>query len=191
MFPLDREVFRWINGWPDAWEPFFVFLSTGIDEAPVRVALGLLLLGMMIWKRTRTGALVGGLLWPIANAATDVIKATWSYPRPPGVLEDVIARVGISESMGTASAHAANNMFIAMAFTLAWGWRGAPWLLLPLFVGISRVYVGAHFPAQVLLGWLVGAFCAFVAWHTVRAYLHLRKKGEDPSPPTPAEAPEG
>ena len=41
--------------------------------------------------------------------------------------------------------------------TLALGWRwGAPWIVVALLVGVSRVYVGVHFPSQVVFGWTLG-----------------------------------
>ncbi len=63
------------------------------------------------------------------------------------------------------SAHAANSMAVALAAMFLWpGLK--PWaLILPLIIGYSRVYLGKHFPTDVLAGWAVGALAGMaVAW---------------------------
>ena len=46
--------------------------------------------------------------------------------------------------------------------------------VLALLTGLSRIYVGAHYPSQVLLGWVCGALCALIAVYTWGAYARLR-----------------
>lgn len=176
MNAWDVELLRTINQWPDAWAPFFLFLSKAIDTWWVRLALLGLVVALVWRKSTRRGILTAALGWPIANEATDVFKALIPFPRPPGLLEDVIIRNGVADTMGTASAHSANMMFVAVAFMLSYRWWGTPWLVLALGVGISRIYLGAHFPSQVLFGWAVGAVCAWGVHAAVGAVIRLREE---------------
>lgn len=188
MNGLDRDLFYAINGWSDAGREFWLFLSKGLNGTEVKIALALLAIALISFRKTRQGGLIAALGWPLANLITDIFKAAIPFPRPTGLIDNVILRVGDSGSMGTASAHSANMMFVAVAFTYHFKWWGAPWMAVAILVGISRIYVGAHFPSQVLFGWLCGAFAALLVIKTVEAAIHLvraRKERQDASVQSP------
>ena len=65
--------------------------------------------------------------------------------------------------------------FVLTAVLGRWGWM---WIPIAFFVGISRVYVGVHYPSQVLLGWLCGAFAGFLVVTMHRKWVELRKRNE-------------
>ena len=67
------------------------------------------------------------------------------------------------------SGHAFSAMVVCALFAYLavkyvpglWGWIGAILLIVfALLVGVSRVVVGAHYPTDVLAGWLLGAIFA-------------------------------
>ena len=66
------------------------------------------------------------------------------------------------------SGHAANAVAVYGSLAVHEKKRKLLWVLavvLPLLVGVSRVFVGAHFPTDVLCGWLLGALiAAFIPW---------------------------
>ena len=80
------------------------------------------------------------------------------------------------------SNHAAN-----MAALGAVGWwftrRRARWLwlLLPLVIGYSRIYLGFHYPSDVLGGWALGAAVAALILRAARARLE-RGRAEESAP---------
>jgi len=158
---IDLAIFRAINGWPDSLEPLFVTLSEGNKWLVVR----LILLGFLIYclwrKETRVAAIVAIIAWPIANEICDVLKNSLQMTRPSVDLLDANFRVNKLTSFGTASAHSANMMAVATAYLFYWRKAGYVWLVIAILTGISRIYVGVHYPYQVLWGWLVGAGTAF------------------------------
>jgi undecaprenyl-diphosphatase len=181
---LDVQTFYWINGWQlGPLSPVLVFFSIALGELWFRIALAALVIYLLVrnW-RTRMTLLGAILASGLGNEITDWLKAWFAGPRPYHVLPDVISRVGEAgpQSLATASAHSANMTAVATAFWLFLGWKwGLPWVLIAFFTGLSRIYVGAHFPAQVLLGWAVGVGAGFFVYfilELIRKWWLGRKK---------------
>lgn len=175
---MDLAIFQWINGWSDAFAPFFVFWSESNKWWPVRVGLILLLLGMLAYsKGTRRAAILAVLALVLANEATDFIKAARPTLRPCVELDAVNLRVGKLTSFGTASAHSANMAAVATVFGRELGKWGYLWIPVALLTGLSRVYVGVHYPWQVLLGWTTGILIALILTEGWRWWVKRTKEG--------------
>ncbi|MCW5942132.1 MAG: phosphatase PAP2 family protein [Fimbriimonadaceae bacterium] len=175
MREFDLEVFYWINRWPDAWSPVFHLLSEANKQTWFRVTMGLLVLAM-VWRKgaPRKTALLAMAAWPLSNEITDQLKGGFQMLRPCVELADAFLRVERLTSFGTASAHAANMAAIAYVFCRYLGPWGVPWVIVAFLTGLSRVYVGVHYPSQVLFGWLCGTFAAFLVTETYEAFVRWR-----------------
>lgn len=90
--------------------------------------------------------------------------------RDPSIADSIIIVSKCGGKYGFASSHAANTM--ALAF-LAWCYlrnRFAAILLVWAFiVGYSRIYLGVHFPGDVIVGFLVGISIALMLYLSQKA----------------------
>jgi len=118
----------------------------------------LLLLPAIYWCCSAALGFRLGLMLTVSYGINAFFKVLWHSPRPYWVSRDVFAW-SHEGSFGLPSGHAQ----IAASF---WGLLAccmhsrralAAAALLTLFIGISRIYLGVHFPLDVLSGWAIGA----------------------------------
>lgn len=190
MQQLDLAIFRWINTWPDWLDPLFITLSEGNKWLGVRLLL-LAIFGYLVYRKdTRLAAIVAVLSWPLANEVCDIFKNTFQMMRPSAELADAVIRVNKLTSFGTASAHSANMMSVAAAFLfLARGPWAYAWLVIAILTGISRIFIGVHYPYQVLYGWAVGALVAVAIGLIAKEIVRRRSPQVDQEDPEPDSAP--
>jgi membrane-associated phospholipid phosphatase len=94
-----------------------------------------------------------------SNALNYVFKIAFAGPRPYWISADVKG-LWAETTFGVPSGHAQLAVgvwgTIAAYYKRGWGWALA--ILLIFMIGFSRLYLGAHFPHDVVLGWALGAF---------------------------------
>jgi membrane-associated phospholipid phosphatase len=105
----------------------------------------------------------------LSSCANTGLKDLFAHPRPFEL--DPMVKLHEAEGYGLPSGHSQAAVVvwgtIAAEFRKAWLWVVA--ILLMALIGFSRIYLGVHFPTDVLGGWAVGA--VFLA-----AYLALEPR---------------
>jgi membrane-associated phospholipid phosphatase len=95
-------------------------------------------------------------------AINEILKVAIHDPRPYWYDPRVQLLTSPHGSFGIPSGHSATALagwgLLAVFLATGWGWLIATALV--LLVGLSRVYLGVHFPSDVLAGWTVGALIA-------------------------------
>ena len=170
----DEKAFLWLNSFHwDGLDPIVLQLTQTITWVP----LYLLLLYLIYRKDPKNTAwVIGGVMLTILLAdqvSSGLMKPYFERLRPchdpqwEGLLHNYGRCGGL---YGFVSSHAANTFGMAtfLTLTLRKNQKGIYWLFLyALIVSYSRIYLGVHYPLDVILGALVGVLSAYLSWAVV------------------------
>ena len=153
----DLSLFRFLNEVPPAAASVLtplvhLFLPIGIVIAVVLMA------GYVVaWTRSvlplAAGAAAAGVAWALANAA----KVIANRPRPYQVVADAVLRQPPAHGTSFPSSHTAVTVAVVIAL-VPFLPRALAWVAIAyaILVGWSRVYLGVHYPLDVLAGAGIG-----------------------------------
>ncbi len=183
MEELDRRTVEWLSSlhWPVV-TPVMKGLTYAGAGGLIWIAIGVV---VAVWLR-RPLALVGVVVAIVVASRLDaVLKAAIGRDRPFVGDPHVHPSIGLPHDPSMPSGHAMNAF--AAAVVLAAVVPRARWALLGLAagIGLSRVYLGVHYPSDVIAGAAVGAAIgAVAAWLLGRGERALarRRTGRDQTP---------
>lgn len=175
---MDVVLFRVINTWsgPDWLWAFFTFIGNA-GAIWVALAGGLVLgagrlpglsgAGHARWRAVGVAIFMAlALGW----GAESLIKVLVGRPRPPLSLDDVRVIGVLPHSMSFPSGHSLSSFAVASVLAAAGAStradRFVPWMLAAL-IAFSRIYVGHHYPLDVLAGALLGMIIGRAVWSAV------------------------
>jgi undecaprenyl-diphosphatase len=166
--PRELWAFRVVNDLPDsAYRPAWAVMQLGAFGAIPAVAAAAWLAG----DRELAGRLlVGGTgTWVLAKAVKQIVRR----PRPTTLLPGIRRRGRDASGLGYLSGHSGVAVALGAAALPRLGPRGRALTLtaMPL-VGLTRVYVGAHFPLDIAGGAALGLAVNAGAGTVVRRYSH-------------------
>ena len=182
------EVLLAINGWHAPWADRLMWI---ISAKATWIPLYLLLIGLLVWRYRKPAmtnvkwlqrvpacvviiAVIGLGVGAADFIASGILKDLVARPRPTRVpeLEGVLHLVNGYKSgqYGFVSSHAANTMACGLLFSLIWRKKIAT-VGMMLWVAVncySRMYLGVHYPLDILGGLMVGALMAVAAYVVLR-----------------------
>jgi len=91
-----------------------------------------------------------------ADASATALRSYFQRARPCQALEGVRLLVGCSDTFSFPSNHATNAFALAAFFATYYRQRAVLLFTIAALVGYSRIYVGVHYPTDVLAGACLG-----------------------------------
>ncbi|OHD27152.1 MAG: hypothetical protein A2064_04445 [Spirochaetes bacterium GWB1_66_5] len=158
------ECIRWLQGWRN---PVLDLAMRGLS-ALGNESFFLLLFPFLYWCLDSRLGLRVSVVYFLSGWLNQALKQALAQPRPA----DLAAGINLVEQSGYGlpSGHAQGAVVLWGLLALlavrrgAGRWVWAPAALLSLSIGLSRAYLGVHFPTDVLGGWAVGAVVLAAAW---------------------------
>lgn len=176
ILQLDGELLVAIQGLHMAWlDPIVSFYTKLGDAGLLWIALSL---AMLLYKPTRRAgalalcAMILGLIVTNLTIKPLVERARpWlDWPIVPLVTEK---DPNSFPSGHTCAAFAAGMVWVR---TLPWRWGRFAAVTAAVLMGLSRLYVGVHYPTDVLTGAVIGSLCAWAAWKAFQLYTDRKDR---------------
>jgi len=176
---LDKQLFLFLNSFHS---PFWDKVMWIISYPPTWIPLYLAIIVVLILRYRRKMlmmVIVIALLITAADQLSVVIKNTVRRPRPcyektlEGQVHTVNGQCG--GKYGFVSSHASNSFAVALLSIglLRKRWFAVSMVVWALIVGYSRIYLGVHYPGDVLFGSILGAL---TGWGTYILFDFIDKK---------------
>lgn len=171
---IDRPVIQYLTEHRTGWLTTAMKNVTWLGST-VAIVPFVALVGLEARRRTRSWAIMAqlGLSLGGAIALYNLVKPLVHRPRPHlGQL--VATATGFSFPSGHAAQTAAVSVTLALIASMTtWSWAGkvAAWsaaVLVCVIIGFSRLYLGVHWPTDVLAGYTIGALWAALSGLAVR-----------------------
>ncbi len=158
----DTSIFYFINH--TLQNPFFDLIMPIITEIKIWL-IPLICIGIVLILRGGTKGRIVAILAIIILFLTDqstahILKPLFARPRPGNTLLNIHLIGPVLSSFSFPSCHAANVSGIAILFSAFYKrWRPL-FLVITLLVSFSRIYIGVHYPSDIIGGWICGIFWA-------------------------------
>jgi len=173
----DKELFLLLNNMGQTfWDPFWMFLTHKFSAVPLYLLLLYLSYKKFGLKPTLLLLVAVALMIAVTNGLADVFKYGIKRLRPcfDAEISDAVRLVKdyCGGKFSFFSAHASNTSGVAMFFTilLRYNYKYIGFFLIvwAVLVAYSRIYIGVHFPADIISGMTVGLF---FGWLFAKLYI--------------------
>ncbi len=161
FFQLDGAVLLWLQEYirNDFLTPIFRFITSLGDEGLIWIAIAVFLL--LIRQYRKVGLMVGVSLLGSLLFNNVLLKNIVARPRPYKVIENLTILIPEPGEFSFPSGHTSSSFAAGMVLYLMLPRKyGIPAMILAFLIGISRLYIGVHYPTDVIGGMVMGVLIA-------------------------------
>tara|TARA_Y100001963_G_C6646782_1_gene383704 strand:- start:86 stop:658 length:573 start_codon:yes stop_codon:yes gene_type:complete len=182
ILELDKQVFLFLNNLGNpSWDGFWMFYTDKLHWIPFYAVLFFFMYKKRNDKSIILTAVVIALMILFTDQITNLFKYGLKRPRPchEADLIDVMRLVKswCGGAYGYFSGHASNSMAVAIftGFMLKYRFKYLIFFLIiwSIAMGYSRIYIGVHYPLDVLSGMIFGGLSGYM-FYRFESYLHKR-----------------
>lgn len=174
---LDKSFFVFLNGLgSERFDWLWLLITKQVYWAPFFLLIFYLLQKNLGWKKFGYYVLFTAILILVCDQTANLFKYGIQRIRPCNdeEIKGIIRIVKSSNSFSFFSAHAANSMGTTVfAFNLLKKHYKHIYLLFlfPIIFAYSRIYIGVHFPSDILMGYFVGTIFGIISYKLFAKYV--------------------
>lgn len=175
---LDKELLVFLNGLGSpTYDGFWLIITRQIYWTPIFLLVFYLMYKKIGLKNLLISIIFIAVLILICDQTANLFKNSFKRLRPCNDLEinTIIRIVKSSKTFSYFSGHATNSMATAMfVFLIIRKHYKYTFLLFlfPLIFAYSRIYLGLHFPLDIISGYVFGAIIGFIFYKLYQLYLN-------------------
>jgi len=177
IIDLDKELLIFLNGLGSpSFDGLWLLITKQVYWTPVFLFIFYLVQKKLGWKNFGYYLLFTALLVLVCDQTANLFKWYFERSRPCNdeEIKSVIRIIKSSPSYSFFSAHAANSMATTV-FTFMILKKHYKYVyllfLFPLIFAYSRIYLGLHFPSDIITGYVFGATFGFICYKIYQKYI--------------------
>ncbi len=165
---IDRTFFLFLNGFHN---PFFDGVIFWVTKGLLWVPLSLVFLFFVIRKYKWNALMIlvfAAMMILVSDQLSNLIKDTVQRLRPsnqPGLMVHIVEAYK-GGTYGFYSAHASNSFSVVVFLVVLLGRKywyvTIPAILWSLVMSYTRIYLGIHYPGDILAGWIAGGIIGYL-----------------------------
>lgn len=170
----DRELFLYLNGLNTGnWDQFWLLVTRIENWIPLYIIFFILFWKTLSRKRAILATLSTVILVLLTLGITSIVKNSVTRLRPSNTpeLEGYVRVLQENTDFSFFSGHSAVSFAVTVFIILIlrsrikWIWLLFIW---PFLFAISRIFVGVHYPGDLLIGAIVGTILGILMWKIIR-----------------------